>query len=656
MFTNFLKNSSIKNKIMIPMIILGLFPMIALGSTLMVNDVKANDIAINEIESEVFNKLSIAGVKQTEIISNTMQERKFNVYEMATRGSLLTRIAIIDEVISGNIIQATSDLHSLFENMITMGDYYVRMMIINSDGKVIIWSLSEEAKNFEGEDGFPTELYSDKDYFLETIVANPDDGIIFHDLTTDEFADNASLDTSYPILSYPLYYQGVLLGTFHVSLDMHYIYDTVYFASKDENDNYIEVLDDLYETSGLGKTGEIYLVSSNSKHLLSPSRLGNVNIFEQKVETEGVYNAISSGFYQGIYNDYRGVKTLGVSILLNKDVTGTEVRTTDFLENKIVADLPWVIVVEIDYSEAFEGQISLNQLHLNNRNIVIILVILSVSIITILSNRISNLIKNSLNKLKLSMARGASGDLSKDNMDLYNVIKLSEQKDEIGSLASSYLELLNNIRTMVVSTQSSIGILSHTSEDFLSGAEEINASAEEVASTSQAMSDGATSQTELISSINENVNELQHIVDDIIKKIQLNTQEVAQIALQTNILALNAGIEASRAGDYGRGFAVVAENVRKLSDQSKLASERIETVADEIRGTLQVSFSNISSTMINVVSVSEETAASAEEVAAAAEEMTATIEELSSSAGVLTDQAEQSKVLINKFKTNQKNE
>ncbi len=73
---------------------------------------------------------------------------------------------------------------------------------------------------------------------------------------------------------------------------------------------------------------------------------------------------------------------------------------------------------------------------------------------------------------------------------------------------------------------------------------------------------------------------------------------------------------------------MVAENVRKLSDQSKRASERIETVADEIRETLQVAFNSISNSMVNVVSVSEETAASAEEVAAAAEEMTASMQEV----------------------------
>ncbi len=234
--------------------------------------------------------------------------------------------------------------------------------------------------------------------------------------------------------------------------------------------------------------------------------------------------------------------------------------------------------------------------------------------------------------------------------DLTGNVELETNIDEISELGESFNHMIKNMKELLLNMKQTSSLLSTNSQELSSATEEINASAEEVASTSQAMSDGATTQTELIAEVNEDVEKVQHIVDDIVKKIQLNTQEVAQIALQTNILALNAGIEASRAGDYGRGFAVVAENVRKLSDQSKMASERIETVADEIRDTLLASFNRISSTMINVVSVSEETAASAEEVAAAAEEMTATIEEISTTALTLTKNAEESDEAVNQFK------
>lgn len=220
---------------------------------------------------------------------------------------------------------------------------------------------------------------------------------------------------------------------------------------------------------------------------------------------------------------------------------------------------------------------------------------------------------------------------------------------EIQSLGDGYAEMKTQLRHLITDVSDLSGIISDASENLTASAEEVNSSAQEVSATSQAMSDAATSQTELISDVNFNINELKKLMDEIIAKIHSNTQEVSQIATQTNILALNAGIEASRAGDYGRGFAVVAENVRKLSDQSKMASERIQTVASEIQTTMQDSFTKIVSSMINVVSVSEETAASAEEVAAAAQEMTATMEEVTSNALQLSTRAKDSKRVVERF-------
>jgi methyl-accepting chemotaxis protein len=75
---------------------------------------------------------------------------------------------------------------------------------------------------------------------------------------------------------------------------------------------------------------------------------------------------------------------------------------------------------------------------------------------------------------------------------------------------------------------------------------------------------------------------IAHLSEQI-AQIGTITRTVADFAAQTNLLALNAAVEAARAGEQGRGFAVVASEIRKLADQSKTATERIDALTREVQ-------------------------------------------------------------------------
>lgn len=564
-------------------VLLVLIPVIAAAMIIMSQQSakKCTEIVNNQIEQSMHNSLSS--------IENSVNGRLDVVESTAKNISDL----ISNSYKTGVTLEAYEDVLSdiIQENDMVLGSgLWFEPKVFDPDEEYVGPYVTKDGDKIN-----VTMEYSnaDYDYFNQEYYQNAKNAKKGEALITDPYYD-ATSGLIMSTCSTPIYDGDKYIGCVTVDMELGQINDFI-------------------SSIKVGKAGNAMLLSSEGVYIagVSDEILQNANkITEDK-------NASLAAAGQSVMNTETGDATY-------TDDTGTEYK----MFYSVIPDTGWHIIAQLPATELTEDVDAMTATQ--NRILIIALIVSSIAVFLIISY-----ITHTIKQVQKFSDHLANGDLTVKELK-------NKSHDELGSMAQALNNMFRQNRKMISSIADHSEKMFNSSQGLKDASENLSAKFAEIEASMNKINDATSAASAATEQVNASAEEVNTSMNTLatetngalatangIKKRAAEVSEKSRqssesaralskqfgeqlavsiengkvvdsigelanlidgIALQINILSLNASIEAARAGEAGRGFAVVANNIRKLSNETSEAVKNIQDTVEKV----QVSFNDLS--------------------------------------------------------------